>query len=321
MKNDPILTVSHLEIGQKQKKKTLSLIDAVSFSVYPGEILGIVGESGCGKTLTCRAIPRLLPPGIELLGGKIEFMGETISDASFPMAPLRGKRISMIFQEPTKTLHPLKTIGAQIEEVLKIHGKMSLAERKKEVLSLLERVGIDDPVHRSRQYPFQLSGGLCQRVVLAIAVALQPDLIIADEPTTAIDVAVQKKILQLLKDLREQMGCAMILVSHDIGVIKFMCQRVHVMYCGQIVEEGRVEEVFQDPLHPYTKALMDCVPTLSMGNRKLEPIPGMVLNPKDYPPYCRFYERCTRRTEACRSGECPLIKKGERYVRCIQYQS
>lgn len=316
---EKLLEVSNLSIGISQGKNVLKLVDDVSFFVKKGEILGIVGESGCGKSLTCRSIPILLPNDIQILSGDIKFNGEIISNKSYDIEKLRGKNISMIFQEPTKTLHPLKTIGSQIDEVLKIHTKLNKYERKIRVLELLESVGIDNPKSRFKQYPFQLSGGLCQRVVIAIAIALKPDLIIADEPTTALDVSVQKKILKLLKDLNEKMNCSIIIVSHDIGVVRQIADRVNVMYCGQIVEEGKLPDIFTNPLHPYNKALMNCIPTLST-NKTLAPIKGTVPHAKNYSEYCRFFDRCEESTEKCKLKKPKMIKQGEGYVRCIKYE-
>lgn len=249
-----LLEVNNLSLGIKSKNDTLKLVEDVSFSLKKGEILGIVGESGCGKSLTCRSIPRLLSKNIEILSGTIKFKNEIISDSSYNIQKIRGKNISMIFQEPTKTLHPLKSIGNQIEEVLKIHTDMTKKERIQRSIELLDMVGIDNPESRLHQYPFQLSGGLCQRVSIAIAVALEPNLIIADEPTTALDISVQKKILNLLKDLNERIHSSIIIVSHDIGVVKEISDRVNIMYCGQIVEQGNLKDILENPLHPYSKA-------------------------------------------------------------------
>lgn len=314
-----LLEVSNLTIGIKKGKKSLKLVEDVSFSIKKGEVLGIVGESGCGKSLTCKAIPNLLPNGVSILSGSILFNGEQINEKSFNIEKIRGQNISMIFQEPTKTLHPLKTIGNQVEEVLKIHTNLNKKERKEKVIELLESVGIDHASSRVKQYPFQLSGGLCQRVVIAIAIALNPDLIIADEPTTALDVSVQKKILELLKELNKKMNCSIIIVSHDIGVVKEIADRVAIMYCGQIVEESSLEEIFNHPLHPYNKALMNCIPTISM-DKTLVPIKGSVPNPKDYSNLCRFYDRCEESIEKCKYKNPDMIKEGESYVRCIKYE-
>lgn len=314
-----VLEVSNLTIGIRNGKNTLKLVEDVSFSIKKGEVLGIVGESGCGKSLTCRSIPNLLPSGVNILSGSIIFNGKLINDKSFNIEKIRGQNISMIFQEPTKTLHPLKTIGHQVEEILKIHTDLNKNERKEKVIELLEAVGIDNASSRIKQYPFQLSGGLCQRVVIAIAIALNPDLIIADEPTTALDVSVQKKILELLKDLNKKMNCSLIIVSHDIGVVKEIADRVAIMYCGQIVEESSLKEIFNHPLHPYNKALMNCIPTIST-NKKLVPIKGSVPNPKDYSKLCRFFDRCEESVEKCKCKNPSIIKKGETYVRCIKYE-
>ncbi|MDO4661507.1 MAG: ABC transporter ATP-binding protein [Tissierellia bacterium] len=314
-----LLEVNNLSLGIKSKNDTLKLVEDVSFSLKKGEILGIVGESGCGKSLTCRSIPRLLSKNIEILSGTIKFKNEIISDSSYNIQKIRGKNISMIFQEPTKTLHPLKSIGNQIEEVLKIHTDMTKKERIQRSIELLDMVGIDNPESRLHQYPFQLSGGLCQRVSIAIAVALEPDLIIADEPTTALDISVQKKILNLLKDLNERIHSSIIIVSHDIGVVKEISDRVNIMYCGQIVEQGNLKDILENPLHPYSKALMDCIPTLST-DKTLVPIAGSVPSPRNYPKYCRFYDRCKKSIEECKVKSPQMIKYNESYVRCLRYE-
>lgn len=314
-----IIKVENLSLGIRGKYGVLTLVDNVSFEIKENEILGLVGESGCGKSVTCKAIMGILQNDVEILSGKIRYMDEEVEDVN--LNELRGKFMSMVFQEPTKTLHPLKTIGKQIGEVLKIHTKMNRSQIKNEVYKIMRDVGIDNVEKRYRQYPHQLSGGLCQRVIIAIAVALKPSLIIADEPTTALDVTTQKKILKLLKKLSIDRGTSILIVSHDMGVVSQLADRVCVMYCGQIVEEGDIDTIFSKPKHPYNKALLATIPRIDGEVELLEPIPGMVPSPRYYSDTCRFYERCKYRIEECSVRVPKMLKVDNSSVRCIRYES
>ena len=259
----------------------------------------------------------ILPSNLKITNGEIRYLGKPID---YRDKNLYGKEISMIFQEPTKALHPLKTVGNQISEVIKLHSNIRGVELKEKVLNAMEMVGIDEPETRYKQYPHQLSGGLCQRVIIAIATIMKPSLIIADEPTTSLDVTVQKKILDLLLELNKKMGTSIIFISHDLAVLSHICNRVYVMYCGEIVEEGTVPGIFASPYHPYNKALISSIPSMYGAVTKLKSIKGMVPSPRNYSKYCRFYDRCEERCEACKDTKPQLKDVKGRGVRCVKFE-
>jgi len=304
---DPILSVENLTVTFKTRFGRIPVIDDVSFGIAPGEILGIVGESGCGKTMTSLAIMRLMPEQGSVTGGTIRLSGEDLVLASEArMRGIRGSEISMIFQEPMTSLNPVFSVGEQIAEVLCAHQGLSKREAKQQAVRLLEAVKIPLPDRRVNDYPHQLSGGMRQRVMIAIALACKPKVLIADEPTTALDVTVQAHIFELLQELREQTGTSIILITHDIASVAEMAERVMVMYAGRKVEEGPVREVLTNPQHPYTQGLIACVPhlteTISPERHDLLEIPGMV------PPMqhfgrnaCLFAPRCKFVEEHCRN--------------------
>jgi oligopeptide/dipeptide ABC transporter ATP-binding protein len=304
---DPILSVENLTVTFKTRFGRIPVIDDVSFSIAPGEILGIVGESGCGKTMTSLAIMRLMPEQGSVTGGTIRLSGEDLVLASEArMRGIRGSEISMIFQEPMTSLNPVFSVGEQIAEVLCAHQGLSKREAKQQAVRLLEAVKIPLPDRRVNDYPHQFSGGMRQRVMIAIALACKPKVLIADEPTTALDVTVQAHIFELLQELREQTGTSIILITHDIASVAEMAERVMVMYAGRKVEEGPVREVLTNPQHPYTQGLIACVPhlseTISPQRHDLLEIPGMV------PPMqhfgrnaCLFAPRCKFVEEHCRN--------------------
>ena len=304
---DPILSVENLTVTFKTRFGRIPVIDDVSFSIAPGEILGIVGESGCGKTMTSLAIMRLMPEQGSVTGGTIRLSGEDLVLASEArMRGIRGSEISMIFQEPMTSLNPVFSVGEQIAEVLCAHQGLSKREAKQQAVRLLEVVKIPLPDRRVNDYPHQLSGGMRQRVMIAIALACKPKVLIADEPTTALDVTVQAHIFELLQELREQTGTSIILITHDMASVAEMAERVMVMYAGRKVEEGPVREVLTNPQHPYTQGLIACVPhlteTISPERHDLLEIPGMV------PPMqhfgrnaCLFAPRCKFVEEHCRN--------------------
>ncbi|MDE0908354.1 MAG: ABC transporter ATP-binding protein [SAR324 cluster bacterium] len=304
---DPILSVENLTVTFKTRFGRIPVIDDVSFGIAPGEILGIVGESGCGKTMTSLAIMRLMPEQGSVTGGTIRLSGEDLVLASEArMRGIRGSEISMIFQEPMTSLNPVFSVGEQIAEVLCAHQGLSKREAKQQAVRLLEAVKIPLPDRRVNDYPHQLSGGMRQRVMIAIALACKPKVLIADEPTTALDVTVQAHIFELLQELREQTGTSIILITHDIASVAEMAERVMVMYAGRKVEEGPVREVLTNPQHPYTQGLIACVPhlteTISPQRHDLLEIPGMV------PPMqhfgrnaCLFAPRCKFVEEHCRN--------------------
>jgi peptide/nickel transport system ATP-binding protein len=284
-------------------------VDGVSFSVNAGETLGIVGESGCGKSVTAQSIMRLLPqPMGQITGGEILFEGQDL--VSLPleqMRKIRGAKIGMVFQEPMTALNPVHTIGRQLAEVLLLHKNISKQEALRQSVDMLDKVGIPSPDIRMGEYPHQLSGGMRQRVVIAMALACQPKLLIADEPTTALDVTIQAQILELISDLQRDMGMAVILITHDLGVIAETSQNVVVMYAGKVAEQGTVFEVFDNPSHPYTQGLLASIPRLDTPPKsKLAIIPGMVPGLLDLPVGCRFENRCAYRRDTCLAAPPPI---------------
>ena len=302
---DPLLSIKNLTVVFKTRLGEVPVIDDVSFSIASGEILGIVGESGCGKTMTSLAIMRLMPEQGKVTSGSIRLSGEDLVVASEArMRGLRGNEISMVFQEPMTALNPVFSVGEQIAEVLKAHQGLSKSEARDHAVELLESVKIPLPSRRANDYPHQLSGGMRQRVMIAIALACKPKVLIADEPTTALDVTVQAHIFELLHELRDQTGTSIVLITHDMASVAEMAERVMVMYAGRKVEEGPVEEILTNPLHPYTQGLIRCVPhlmeTISPERQDLHEIPGIV------PPIsnfgrneCLFAPRCSFVEDRC----------------------
>ncbi|MBW7895692.1 MAG: ABC transporter ATP-binding protein [Opitutaceae bacterium] len=280
----------------------LTAVDGVSFQVRRGRTLGIVGESGCGKSVTAFSIMRLLPqPMGRIQGGRILFDGLDLATApAEKMLQIRGGRIGMIFQEPMTALNPVHTIGRQLSEVFLLHRTQDKRAALEMSVEILRKVGIPSPEVRVGEYPHQLSGGMRQRVVIAMALACKPDLVIADEPTTALDVTIQAQILELMQELQDEMGMAIILITHDLGVIAEMCDDVVVMYAGQVAEMGTVERIFNAPAHPYTRGLLESIPRLEHERKtRLKIIEGMVPSLADMPAGCRFQNRCPYRTEIC----------------------
>jgi oligopeptide/dipeptide ABC transporter ATP-binding protein len=268
-------------------------VDRVSLEVRRGEVLGLVGESGCGKSVTSLSILRLVAPPGKIDGGEILFEGRNVLDFSTAeMTQMRGDRIAMIFQQPTSSLNPVFKVGDQIAEVLQIHQGLSKKEGRARAIDLMMQVGISDPQRRINAYPHEMSGGMAQRVMIAMALASNPDLLIADEPTTALDVTIQAQILDLMRNLQQEYNAAIILITHDLGVVAEMADRIAVMYAGQIVEEARTDELFRDPKHPYTQGLIASIPVLGEIKDELDVIPGNVPNLINLPPGCRFASRC-----------------------------
>ena len=296
---DPLLSVKNLTVVFKTRFGEVPVIDDVSFSIAPGEILGIVGESGCGKTMTSLAIMRLMPEQGIVTSGSIMLSGEDLVSASEArMRCLRGNEISMVFQEPMTSLNPVFSVGEQIAEVLTAHQGLSKSEAREQAVELLESVKIPLPSRRVNDYPHQLSGGMRQRVMIAIALACKPKVLIADEPTTALDVTVQAHIFELLHDLRDRTGTSIVLITHDMASVAEMAERVMVMYAGRKVEEGPVEEILTYPLHPYTQGLIKCVPhlmgTIYLERQDLQEIPGIVPSIRHFGRNeCLFSPRCS----------------------------
>ena len=294
-------------------------VDQVTFRVVKGDVVGLVGESGCGKSLTALSVLGLVPPPGRASGDRIDFLGQNLLLASpRAMQALRGKHLAMIFQEPMTALNPVLTVGYQIAEALRLHLRMSRAEAKARTIELLRLVGIPSPDKRWSDYPHQLSGGMRQRVMIAMAISCEPDLIFADEPTTALDVTIQAQILDLLADLRARLGMAMVLISHNLGVIAQVAQRVAVMYAGRIVESTDTTQLFSDPQHPYTRGLLGSLPRLVDGPRqRLTAIPGVVPQLGTVQRGCRFAPRCPIAIDRCFHEEPPLeLKRPEHFTRC-----
>ncbi len=319
---DPLLSVQGLSTSFRTDHGLVTAVSNVSFNVMPGESLGIVGESGCGKSVTARSIMRLLPDHVTRYGSdsRVEFGGENLLGYSErQMRDIRGDRIAMIFQEPMTALNPVFTVGAQLNEALVYHTTLNQTQRRARVLELLDLVEIPNPDRRYSEYPHQLSGGMRQRIVIAMALACEPEILIADEPTTALDVTIQAQILRLMNDLRRKSGTAILLITHDLGVVAQMCDRVIVMYAGQVVESAPVDDIFHDASHPYTKALLESIPQSGarQQGQRLATIPGIVPGLQEMPKACRFAERCSRRESRCDQEPPDLSSAGsERQVRC-----
>jgi peptide/nickel transport system ATP-binding protein/oligopeptide transport system ATP-binding protein len=300
-------------------------VDGVSFHLDRGELLGLVGESGCGKSITALSVMRLIAAPGKIVNGEILFDGKDLlklSDAE--MREMRGDDIAMIFQDPMTSLNPVFTVGEQIAEALRLHRKMSRSEARKATIEAMREVAIPDPARRLDDYPHQLSGGMRQRIMIAMALACNPKLLIADEPTTALDVTIQAQILELLNELRKQRELAVLLITHDLGVVAEVADRVAVMYTGRIVEQSPVDELFARPKHPYTEGLLRSVPKLTIDDvtrkERLETIEGVVPSPTDLPPGCHFAPRCVHRMPRCTEGRIPLYElDGGVQVRCVLY--
>jgi len=322
----PLLEVKDLKTYFYTEDGVVKAVDGVDFYVYPGEVMGLVGESGCGKSVTSLSIMRLISSPGKITAGEILFEGKDLVRASEDeMVQVRGNRISMIFQQPQTALNPVFRVGDQIAEVLGVHQNLGKEAGQARAVELLKMVGIPDPERRAQAFPHELSGGQAQRVMIAMALACVPDLLIADEPTTALDVTIQAQILDLMRNLRENIGTAIILITHDLGVVAEMCERVAVMYAGQIVEEANVQTLFEKPLHPYTQGLIGSIPILGKLKERLEVIPGSVPNLVNLPPGCRFAPRCRARTEhalaICTQKEPGLIAYSPNHTaRCWLYQ-
>jgi oligopeptide/dipeptide ABC transporter ATP-binding protein len=294
----PLLEVRGLKTYFYTEDGVVKAVDGVDFVIYPGEVLGLVGESGCGKSVTSLSIMRLISVPGKIVEGEILFEGVDLVKASEEeMMKVRGNRISMIFQQPQSALNPVFRVGDQISEVLNVHQNFGKEAGRKRAVELLKQVGIPEPESRAESFPHEMSGGMAQRVMIAMALACVPDLLIADEPTTALDVTIQAQILDLMRAMRIQLGTTVILITHDLGVIAEMADRVAVMYAGEIVEQSSVDALFDFPLHPYTKGLIGSIPILGEVRERLDVIPGNVPNLVNLPPGCRFAPRCLARLE------------------------
>ncbi len=324
--NENILEIKALKTYFFTEAGVVRAVDGINLEVRRGEVLGLVGESGCGKSVTSLSIMRLVSQPGKIVEGEIIFDGENLLDLSeSQMVEIRGNQISMIFQQPQSSLNPVFRVGDQISEALIAHQDVDKARAKSVAISLLNMVGIPDADRRAQAYPHELSGGMAQRVMIAMALACTPQLLIADEPTTALDVTIQAQILDLMNNLRTQLDTSIILITHDLGVVAEMCDRVYVMYAGRIVEEANVFELFQSPKHPYSQALIGSTPVLGEADRELITIPGSVPNLINLPPGCKFAPRCTARVEnnleICTEEEPDLIEvTPNHWVRCWLYE-
>jgi oligopeptide/dipeptide ABC transporter ATP-binding protein len=327
MEMNELLNIEKLTIGYKTPEGMIRAVDQVNFTLEAGEILGLVGESGCGKSTVFYSIMGLLPKAGKLVEGKILFEGKDISENKpKEWLSVRGKDIAMIFQDPMSALNPAYTVGKQIREMITAHerGKGSLAvwkqaegrRLKERVLKLMRDVGIPDPDKRYDNYPHELSGGMQQRILIAMALACSPKLLLADEPTTALDVTIQAQILELLKDINKSKNTSILLVTHDLGVASEFCQKIAVMYAGRIVEYGLTEAILQNPVHPYTRGLLESIPTISLSKKKIKPIKGNVIDLCKVKEGCAFYDRCDYAKERCKKPV-PMTELSNRHqVRC-----
>lgn len=323
MKDEEILLeVSGLKTYFKDRKGLVPAVDGVDFTLRKGETLGIVGESGCGKSVTSMSILHLLPLEGRIVDGTIRFKGRDITHLPpDEMTKLRGKEIAMIFQEPMTSLNPVYTVGWQISEMIRQHEKVSKKEAREKAIEMLRLVNIPAPEKRVDEYPHELSGGMRQRVMIAMALACDPELLIADEPTTALDVTIQAQILDLMRHLKQTLNTSIMMITHDLGVVAEMSDYVLVMYAGMVMEYSDVNTLFAEPLHPYTQGLMKALPRMGEIQDKLYVIEGTVPSLYELPAGCRFWPRCPYATERCK-GEVPeLYEVGERKVRCFLYQN
>jgi len=299
--------------------KTLNKID---FTIYKKETLGIVGETGCGKSVTALSILRLIPSPGKIVGGKILFEGQDLlKKKKEEMRKIRGSKISMIFQNPTSSLNPVFTVGDQLTAVIRNHQKVSKEEAQKRAIEMFKQVELPDPERTLQKYPHELSGGMQQRIMIAAALSCEPSLLIADEPTTALDVTIQAQILNLMEGLKEKLKTSILLITHNLGIVAKICDRVAIMYAGEFVEEASVEEIFENPKHPYSKGLLGSIPKLNQ-KEKLEVIKGSVCSLIDPPQGCRFYPRCSSFTEICQKEKPARVKiEEDHFVFCHLYNS
>jgi oligopeptide/dipeptide ABC transporter ATP-binding protein len=320
-----LLEVKNLQTHFPTRNGLVRAVDGVSFHLDAGELLGVVGESGCGKSITALSIMRLIAPPGKIVGGEITFDGKNLLKLSeAQMRAIRGDDIAMIFQDPMTSLNPVFTVGEQIAEALRLHRKLSRKAARAAAIEAMREVSIPDPARRADDYPHQLSGGMRQRVMIAMALACDPKLLIADEPTTALDVTIQAQILELLEELRKHRELAVLLITHDLGVVAEVADRVAVMYTGRFVEESTVDELFARPKHPYTEGLLRSVPKLTITEvgkaERLETIEGVVPSPTNLPPGCHFAPRCPYRMPRCTEEDIPLYDlEGGVRVRCVLF--
>lgn len=319
---DELLNISDLYVQYNTDDATVHAVNGVNLVIHKGEAMGLVGETGAGKTTTALSILNILPEKVgQITSGSVVYGGKDVRTMNKrELRAMRGKQISMIFQDPMTSLNPIITVGDQIGEMLKLHFKnMGKEERTQRTDEILRLVGI--PAERKNEYPFQFSGGMKQRIGIAIALVCQPDLLIADEPTTALDVTIQAQILQLMRELKQNFNTAMIMITHDLGIVAETCDSVSVMYAGEIIESGTVEDVFQKiDNHPYTVGLFNCIPKLDSTEKRLTPIEGFMVDPTNLPTGCKFHDRCPYATERCGSELPKGYKKGTHEIKCFRYE-
>ena len=314
---ESLLEIKNLSLGFVAHKTMLPALDNVSIAINPGEIIGVVGESGCGKSITALSIMGLLPKeSTRISGGSIRFENKNLLETSEEaLMNMRGKNIAMIFQEPMSSLNPLMSVEKQLMEPVCMHLNMNRQQAREHIIGILEKTGIPRSRNILSDYPYQLSGGMRQRVMIAMALSCNPSLLIADEPTTALDVTIQAQILDLLKQARDQFKASVLLITHDLGVVEEICDRVYVMYAGQVVENGNTQDIIKTPRHPYTQGLLRSMPTLETQGDRLETIPGMVPSLHQMPAGCRFSPRCAFADQRCRQ-EPPIQKHGQQMSKC-----
>ena len=311
----PMLQVKNLCTSFNVDAGEVRAVNGISFNLDKGKVLGIVGESGSGKSVTAYSIMRILVEPGKIVGGEILFNGEDIVKYSKKqMREFRGKRVSIIFQDPMTSLNPTFTIGNQLREAILLHTARTRAEANARALEMLQLVGVNEPEKRLKQYPHELSGGMRQRVMIAMALACEPDILIADEPTTALDVTIQAQILELMKDLQKKMGMAIIMITHDLGVIADMCDEIIVMYAGRVCERGTVDEIFYNPRHEYTKGLLRSIPTLNGGHDKLIPIAGSPVDLTNLPAGCAFASRCDHCMKICLTDQPEEVRVNDSHI-------
>lgn len=318
-KTGRLLSVKNLEVQYITKDETVSAVNGVSFDIDYGDAVGLVGETGAGKTTIAKSILRILPdPPAKIKNGEIYLDGENLLELKDEdMRKIRGKRIAMVFQDPMTALNPVKRIGNQIAEGIRIHEHVSHAEANRQAVEMLKLVGISED--RFREFPHQFSGGMKQRVVIAIALACNPDLLIADEPTSALDVTIQAQVLDTIKELKEKKNTAMILITHDFGIVANACNKVGVVYAGEIIEFGTTRQVFNAPKHPYTKGLFEAIPKMSLDVDRLSPITGAMPDPTHLPTGCKFRSRCKYATEQCKCAVPDHVFPDGHTVKCVLY--
>ena len=312
--SEPLLKVRDLHTSFFTPAGEVKAVNGISFNLDRGKVLGIVGESGSGKSVTAYSIMQILAPTGKIVSGSIKLDGqELVGSGESVMKTIRGNRISIIFQDPMTSLNPTYTIGHQLTEAIMLHTNRNKAEAKARALEMLRLVNVNEPEKRMKQYPFEHSGGMRQRVMIAMALACEPDILIADEPTTALDVTIQAQILELMRDLQKELGMAIIMITHDLGVVAQMCDEVIVMYAGSICEQGTAEEIFYNPKHEYTKGLMHSIPTADTAGRKLQPITGTPIDLLNMPSGCPFAPRCDAAMKICIKQRCERMRINEEH--------